>query len=109
MRLYSAHTRTAIHYSDMSTALTTPADEQLLKFRERFPILHSTTYLISNSLGAMPRGVYDAAHKYADDWATRGVRVWEEKWWMLSAEVGDQIGEVMNAPGRAFGVHQDVT
>jgi kynureninase len=94
----------------MSTTFTAaPADTALLKFRERFPILHSTTYLISNSLGAMPRGVYDAAHHYADIWATRGVRAWEEKWWMLSAEVGDQIGELMNAPEGSVSVHQNVT
>ena len=33
--------------------------------------------MISNSLGAMPRGVYDALREYADTWATRGVRAWE--------------------------------
>ena len=56
-----------------------------------FPILERTTYLISNSLGAMPRGVYDAMKGYADIWATRGVRAWEERWWMLAAEVGTRL------------------
>src|SRR3954462_10347954 len=94
----------------MSTTFTAaPADTALLKFRERFPILHSTTYLISNSLGAMPRGVFDAAHDYANTWGQRGVRAWEEKWWMMSAEVGDQIGELMNAPAGSVSVHQNVT
>src|SRR5437588_3761327 len=93
----------------MSATLTAAPDTHLLRLRDEFPILATTTYLISNSLGAMPRAVYDAAHKYADDWATRGVRVWEEKWWMLSAEVGDQIGELMNAPKGSVSVHQNVT
>ena len=31
--------------------------DPLLRFRGEFPILSSTTYLVSNSLGAMPRGV----------------------------------------------------
>ena len=61
----------------------------LLHYRSQFPILDRTTYLISNSLGAMPRGVYDAMHDYAETWATRGVRAWEERWWMLAAQVGD--------------------
>lgn len=31
--------------------------DDLLKWREEFPILERTTYLISNSLAAIPRGV----------------------------------------------------
>src|SRR5256885_15297489 len=62
--------------------------DDLLRHRSEFPILERTTYLISNSLGAMPRGVYDAMKGYADTWASRGVRAWEERWWMLAAEVG---------------------
>jgi len=54
--------------------------DDLLRYRPEFPILERTTYLISNSLGAMPRGVYDALHSYADTWASRGVRAWEERW-----------------------------
>src|SRR5260370_38169533 len=57
----------------------------------------------------MPRGVYEALEAYADIWATRGVRAWEESWWMLAAEVGDQIGVVMNAPRRSISTFQNVT
>ena len=83
--------------------------DDLLRYRSEFPILKNTTYLISNSLGAMPRGVYDAMKSYADTWATRGVRAWEEGWWMLAAEVGDEIGALMNAPKRSVSTHQNVT
>jgi len=83
--------------------------DDLLRYRSEFPILERTTYLISNSLGAMPRGVYDAMHSYADTWATRGVRAWEERWWMLAIEVGDQIGALMNAPKNSVSTHQNVT
>src|SRR5262249_61820434 len=64
-------------------------------------ILDRTTYLISNSLGAMPRGVADAMRAFAETWGTRGVRAWEERWWMLAAEVGDRIGTLMHAPPRS--------
>jgi kynureninase len=57
----------------------------------------------------MPRGVYDAMRGYADIWATRGVRAWEERWWMLAAEVGDEIGALMNAPKGSVSTHQNVT
>jgi kynureninase len=83
--------------------------DDLLRYRAEFPILKSTTYLISNSLGAMPRAVYDAMKGYADTWAKRGVRAWEERWWMLAAEVGDEIGVLMNAPRGSVSTHQNVT
>jgi kynureninase len=83
--------------------------DELLRYRSEFPILERTTYLISNSLGAMPRGVYDAMKDYADTWANRGVRAWEERWWMLAAEVGDEIGALMNAPKGSVSTHQNVT
>jgi kynureninase len=84
-------------------------NDDLLAYRAEFPILQNTTYLISNSLGAMPRGVYESLKAYADTWATRGVRAWEERWWMLAAEVGNEIGELMNAPTGSVSTHQNVT
>ncbi len=83
--------------------------DPLLRYRAEFPILERTNYMISNSLGAMPRGVYDALHAYADTWATRGVRAWEETWWMLALEVGNELGALMNAPKDSVSVHQNVT
>jgi kynureninase len=83
--------------------------DELLRFRPEFPILEKTVYMISNSLGAMPRGVRDELNHYVDTWAARGVRSWEENWWMLPAEVGNQIGELMHAPKDSVSVHQNVT
>ena len=44
------------------------------RWRERFPILADTTYLVTHSLGAMPNTVYAKLQSFADQWATRGVR-----------------------------------
>lgn len=38
----------------------------LLHWRADFPILSQSTYLISNSLGAMPRAVYDKLREFAE-------------------------------------------
>jgi kynureninase len=65
--------------------------------------------MISNSLGAMPRGVYEAMREYGDIWAGRGVRAWEEKWWEMSREVGDAIGAIMNAPSGSVSLEANVT
>ena len=43
------------------------------KWRAEFPILERAVYLISHSLGAMPRETYDAVREYADVWAARGI------------------------------------
>src|SRR6476646_2182703 len=83
--------------------------DDLLRFRAEFPILERTTYMISNSLGAMPRGVYDSTREFCDIWATRGVRAWEEKWWMMAKEVGDAIGVLMNAEPGSVSPHLNVT
>jgi kynureninase len=83
--------------------------DELLEWRSEFPILERTTYLISNSLGAMPRGVYDSVRAYAETWDTRGVRAWEETWWDLAAQVGSSLGELLGAGKDDISLHQNVT
>ena len=83
--------------------------DTLLRWRDQFPILDKTTYLISNSLGAMPQAVYDRLRAYADLWAGRGVRAWEEGWFECGAVVGDQIGEILGAERGSISIHQNVT
>jgi kynureninase len=73
-------------------------NDPLLRYRERFPILSRTKYLVSHSLGAMPEATRDALAEYADLWASRGVRAWGDRWWMMSIEVGDIIAPLIGAP-----------
>lgn len=83
--------------------------DQLLKWRSEFPILERSTYMISNSLGAMPRGVYSSLEAYADSWAERGLRAWEEGWWEMAVSVGDQIAPLIGAKPGEISLHQNVT
>jgi kynureninase len=83
--------------------------DELLKWRGEFPILERTTYMISNSLGAMPRGVYDEMRAYADSWGERGVRAWEEGWWEMAVDVGDKIAPLIGAGPGEISLHQNVT
>jgi kynureninase len=83
--------------------------DELLKWRGEFPILEHTTYMISNSLGAMPRGVYDEMRSYADAWGERGVRAWEEGWWEMAVNVGDKIASLIGAGRGEISLHQNVT
>ncbi len=83
--------------------------DDLLKWRGEFPILERTTYMISNSLGAMPRGVYDRLRDYAEAWANRGVRAWEEGWWEMAVRTGDMIAPLIGAARGEISLHQNVT
>jgi kynureninase len=83
--------------------------DPLLRFRPEFPILEKTTYLISNSLGAMPRRAAEALRDYAETWETRGVRAWAEGWWEMSATVGDEIAPLLGAPPGSVSMLPNVT
>jgi kynureninase len=82
---------------------------ELQDYREQFPILAETTYLINHSLGAMPAAAEERVLEYARTWNTRGVRAWEEGWWDLPLVVGDQIGRLIGAPAGSVSMHQNVT
>jgi kynureninase len=82
---------------------------ELLGYREQFPILAETTYLINHSLGAMPAAAEERLAQYARDWKTRGVRAWDEGWWELPVTVGDQIARLIGAPPGSVSMHQNVT
>lgn len=84
------------------------SDADLLARRDEFPILATSTYLVSNSLGAMPRGTYDALHEYADRWATEGVVAWNA-WLPLVREVGDMLARIIGAPPGSVMMGQNVT
>lgn len=83
--------------------------DPLLRWRKRFPILSRTTYLISNSLGAMPRDVYGDLRAYADTWAGRGVRAWGEGWWSLQTRAADVVAPLVGARAGELSMHTNVT
>ncbi len=83
--------------------------DELLKYRNLFPILKTKTYLISNSLGAMPESVYERMHDYAEIWATKGVNAWEEEWWELSLKVGNTIAPLIGASQNEISMHPNIS
>lgn len=77
-----------------------PVSDPLLVYRAEFPILERTTYLVSHSLGAMPRSVPDRLAEYVDTWAELGVRAWANGWWEMPLEVANEIAPLLGAaPG----------
>jgi kynureninase len=83
--------------------------DNLLEWRKEFPILDKTVYMISHSLGAMPRRTRESLLEYAEVWATRGIRAWEEGWWEMPIDIGDLIGRIIGAgPGEVV-MHPNVS
>ncbi len=83
--------------------------DPLLQWRDEFPILSRCNYLISNSLGAMPRGVYEALQTYADTWAGQGVSAWGAGWFELPQTVGNKIAPLMGAAEDTVLAHQNAS
>jgi kynureninase len=81
----------------------------LARLRDEFPILATTVYLISNSLGAMPRDVEASLAEYVQTWATRGVRAWAERWWEMSREVASALEPLIGASAGSVSMHESVT
>ena len=85
-----------------------PPDD-LLQWRAEFPILETTTYMISHSLAPMPRQVASALAEYAHTWATRGIRAWDEGWWEMPVTCGDLVGRIIGAPRGRVVMHSNVS
>jgi kynureninase len=83
--------------------------DPLLAFREEFPILEKTTYLVSNSLGPMPRTVPARLAEYARDWGDLGVKAWNRGWWELPVDVGNEIAPLINADNGEIVMMPNVT
>ena len=83
--------------------------DPLLAWREEFPILAHTTYMISHSLGAMPRRTAERAREFTDTWAARGVRAWEEGWWEMPVTVGNLIASIIGAGEGEVVMQQNVS
>jgi kynureninase len=80
----------------------------LESYRDRFPILEHTTYLINHSLGAMPVGAEENLLRYAREWRERGARAWAEGWWETSMSAGDLLARIIGAAPGTTVMHQNV-
>lgn len=89
--------------------MTETVTDSLLAFREEFPILARCNYLVSNSLGAMPRGVADRMAAYEREWSELGVRAWAKGWWDMPVRAGDSIAPLIGAESRSVAMQPNVS
>jgi kynureninase len=83
--------------------------DDLLRFRDRFPILSEKTYLASHSLGAVPRATEDALREYYREWASLGIEAWSGPWWEAMEGFARDIERVLGAPGETVAPMLNVT
>ena len=83
--------------------------DPISQWRSEFPILDTCTYLVSHSLGAMPRRTSAALQEFAEAWSTRGVRAWHEGWWELGCTTGDLLAPILGVERGTITMHQNVS
>jgi kynureninase len=83
--------------------------DPLLRWRSEFPIVDRCTYLVSHSLGAMPRRAAASMQQFADEWSDRGVRAWHEGWWEIGRTIGDLLAPILGVQPGTSSMHQNVT
>ncbi|HET6400034.1 MAG TPA: aminotransferase class V-fold PLP-dependent enzyme [Candidatus Kapabacteria bacterium] len=74
-------------------------DKLAEKYRKHFPILETSCYLISNSLGAMPCEVETELQSYAELWQRQGVESWDQ-WFPMVDEVSALVADLIGAEAR---------
>jgi kynureninase len=79
------------------------------RWRGEFPIVETCTYLVSHSLGAMPRRTRTYLEQFANEWDSRGVRAWHEGWWEIGRTTGDLLAPILGAATGTISMHQNVT
>lgn len=83
--------------------------DPLLAWRPQFPVLDRTVYMISHSLGAMPRRARQRLNEFADMWDSRSIRAWEEGWWEMPREVGNLVARIIGAGEGEVVMQQNVS
>jgi len=89
------------------TAIRPALQPDLARYREDYPILASSTYMNSNSMGAMPRQAAQALATYAADWAREVVEVWPH-WFEVLQATADSAARFLGAPAGQTVLNQNV-
>jgi kynureninase len=65
--------------------------------RDEFPVLETSIYLVSHSMGAAPQRAKAALESYWTEWADLGPEAWA-RWLPRIGEIADGIGAIIGAP-----------
>jgi kynureninase len=72
-------------------------EDELLRWRKEFPALEKSVYMISHSLGAMPRAAAEHLAEFGQLWVERSITAWEE--WLPEVDrAAGRVGKIIGAP-----------
>ena len=72
-------------------------EDELLRWRKEFPALETSVYMISHSLGAMPRAAAEHLAEFGRLWVERSITAWEE--WLPEVDrAAGRVGKIIGAP-----------
>jgi kynureninase len=81
----------------------------LAHWRAEYPILERTTYLVSHSLGAVPRATAANLARYYETWATQGILAWDGPWWQIVLDFCTGIEQLLGAPPQTVAPFDNAT
>ena len=84
------------------------AARPLSEFRTEFPALERSTYMVSHSLGAMPRRAAEDLAEFGRLWVEDGIRAWDT-WIPEIVEAGRRVGRIINAPDGTMSMATNVS
>lgn len=71
--------------------------DELLKWRGEFPALEKSVYMVSHSLGAMPKRAAVYLKQFADLWVDKGINAWDD--WLPEVDrAAERVGKIIGAP-----------
>ncbi len=73
------------------------SERSLSSWREEFPALARSTYMVSHSLGAMPRRAQAELAEFARLWVEKGITAWDD-WIPEINRAAHRVGRIINAP-----------
>jgi kynureninase len=71
--------------------------DELLRWRAEFPALEKSIYMVSHSLGAMPRRAVEHLRTFTDLWVNEGINAWHD-WLPEVDKAAARIGKIIGAP-----------
>ncbi len=77
--------------------MSQPTSDPLLAWREQFPALAQSTYMVSHSLGAMPRATEQNMQEFLRLWVEKGIVAWDD-WIPAVTAAAGRIGRIIGAP-----------
>jgi kynureninase len=82
--------------------------DELIRWRDEFPALQRSVYMVSHSLGAMPRRAYDHLRAFADLWVNKGINAWDD--WLPEVDrAAERIGRIIGAPAGTMAMATNVS